>query len=84
MNWIKVNYEDTSTLPPLEKVVPIIFLSNADDRQVFALGGRVDDGEGWLWAVNNFPSHGKGDTCHDLSTDDDYRVTHWAEIEWPE
>lgn len=84
MNWIKVNNEDESTLPPLEKVVAIIYLSDNDNGQIFALGGRVDDGNGPLWAINDFIGYRRNSTSDDLLTDDDYHVTHWAEIEWPE
>lgn len=85
MNWIKVNNEDAFTLPPLEKVVAIIYLNDYDDSQIFALGGRTDDGEGWLWAVNsNAYGYSKNEKYNDLTADDDYRVTHWAEIKWPE
>lgn len=85
MNWIKVNDEDESTLPPMEKVVHIIYLSDNDDSQVIALGGRTDDTEGWLWAINeNGYGYQKHESYNDLTADDDYRVTYWAEIEWPE
>lgn len=84
MNWIKVNDGDESTLPPLEKVVHIIFLSDFNEGQVIALGGRTDGGEGWLWAINDSNCLYRSDSEGDLTTDDDYHVTHWAEIEWPE
>ena len=91
MNWIKVepnpadNDAHPERLPPLEKVVHIVYLSDNDDSQVIALGGRTDDTEGWLWAVNeNAYGYQKHETYNDLTADDYYRVTHWAEIEWPE
>lgn len=85
MNWIKVNNEDESTLPPLEKVVTIVYLNNYDDGNIFALGGRTDDGEGWLWATLNDTRGYRRDHKHvDFIVEDDYRVTYWAEIQWPE
>lgn len=84
MNWIKVNNEDEATLPPLEKVVWVIFVNEYNNKQVFALGGRSDDGEGWLWAINDSRSYTRDQRHSDLVDDADYRVTHWAEIEWPE
>lgn len=47
MNWIKVDDEDTTTLPPLDKVVWLVYLSDYDDGQVIEMGGRVmgEDGE---------------------------------------
>lgn len=90
MNWIKVepnpadNDAHPERLPPLEKVVWVIYV-DYDDAEVVALGGRVDDGEGWLWALNdNRSGVRKDDNYNDLAADDDYRVTYWAEIEWPE
>lgn len=42
-------------------------------------------GDGWLWAVSDDKrGYRKDDTDHDLVIEDDYHVTHWAEIEWPE
>ena len=90
MNWIKVepnpadNDNSAEKLPLLEQVVHVIYLSDYDDSPVMALGGRVDDDGGWLWAINdNAYGWGKGDKTNDLTADDKYRVTHWAEIEWP-
>lgn len=90
MNWIKVepnpsdNDAHPELLPPLEKVVYVIYVNEPDSPPVIALGGRVDGEEGWLWAINDSAyGYEKGD-YDDLAADDDYRVTHWAEIEWPE
>jgi hypothetical protein len=84
VNWIKVNDQDSETLPPMDHVVHVIYLSDYDDGQVIALGGRVDDSEGWLWALNdNINGFGRDDKQNDLTADDEYRVTHWAEIKWP-
>lgn len=84
MNWIKVNDRDETTLPPLEKVVAVIWLSGYDDSQVFALGGRVTEDGVWLWALNQSSDLHRISPVAELVADDDYRVTHWAEIEWPE
>jgi hypothetical protein len=89
MNWIKVEPNPTDNvdprqLPPLNKVVWVIHLAD-DDTEIVAFGGRVDEGEGWLWAIDDNRSGYRRDSqFNDLTTDDDYRVTHWAEIEWPE
>lgn len=91
MNWIKVepNPKDNDAhpelLPPMEKVVHVIYVNEIGGPPVIALGGRVDGEEGWLWAINdNAHGHEKDDKWHDLNADDEYLVTHWAEIEWPE
>lgn len=84
MNWIKVNNENEATLPPLEKVVHVIYLNDGDDGQMLATGARTDGGEGWLWAINYCYDYARSDGFAELYTDDDYRVTDWAEIEWPE
>lgn len=90
MNWIKVepnpadNDAHPERLPPLDTVVAVIWLSNYDDSQVFALGGRVNDGDGWLWALSDLSELHRTSPVTELIADDDYRVTHWAEIQWPE
>lgn len=87
MNWVKVNNEDNSTLPPLEKIVWIIYTSGYDGGPVIQLGGRGDFGsEGWLWGVLDSPEFARGwePKLYGIEADDDYNVTHWAEIEWPE
>lgn len=91
MNWIKVepnpsdNNARPENLPPLEQVVHVIYLSGYDNSPVMALGGRVDGGEGWLWAINdNASGYGRNDRINDLTADDEYQVTHWAALEWPE
>lgn len=89
MNWIKVepnpidNDVHPERLPAMEKVVHVIYVEGKD--QAVALGGRVDSGEGlgWLWAINDVSQHWKSSEGY-LVADDDYHVTHWAEIEWPE
>lgn len=89
MNWIKVEPNPSDNkhlerLPPLDKVVLVIYL-DYDDTEVIAFGGRIDNGEDWLWAIDdNRGGVHRGDQFNDLTADDDYRVTHWAEIEWPE
>lgn len=89
MNWHKVepnsadNDAHPETLPPLDTVVWIIYLSDFDDVPVLAFGGRSDGGEGWLWGVDRSGPYPKGGEA-EIECDDDYRVTHWAEIEWPE
>lgn len=88
MSWIKVEpnpFDNDGPLPPIEQVVHIIYLSDYDDSPVMAFGGRVDGEEGWLWAINdNASGYGKNDTINDLTADDEYRVTHWAALEWPD
>lgn len=88
MNWIKVNDKDESTLPPLDKIVWIIWLSGYDDGPVIQLGGRGDFGDGWMWGVLENGRAGFARNwepkLYGIEADDDYRVTHWAEIEWPE
>lgn len=90
MNWTKVhpNPADNDThperLPALDKVVLVVYLTDYDE-QVITLGGRVHDGEGWLWAIyDTVYGYERGSMYDGLVADDDYRVTHWAEIEWPE
>lgn len=88
MNWIKVepnpadNDAHPGRLPPLEKLVHVIYKDGGD--QAIALGGRVDGEEGWLWAINDMPQYWRSDSEGYLVADNEYRVTHWAEIEWPE
>jgi hypothetical protein len=90
MNWIKVgpnpadNDAHPERLPPLDKVVWIIFVNRYNDERVFALGGRSDVGDGWVWCVNDSRFYTKDQQHSDLIDDDDYIVTHWAGIEWPE
>jgi hypothetical protein len=86
MNWIKVNDDDHSTLPPMGQVVWIVYTSGYDGGPVMELGGRDDDGEGWLWGV--LDSHGFARNwepkLYGLEFNDDYNVTHWAALQWPE
>lgn len=89
MNWHKVepnpadNDGNEANLPPLDKTVLVIHLSDGDDKPIMAFGGRSDGGEGWLWGVEPFNCIGAGFEA-EIVCDDEYRVTHWAEIEWPE
>lgn len=92
MNWIKVepnpadNDAHPERLPPLEKVVWVVY-EDYDGTSVMTFGGRTDSGEnmGWLWAIDDNRSGVRKDDHHnDLTADDDYRVTYWAGIEWPE
>lgn len=87
MNWIKVNNKDTSTLPPLDKIVWIVYRSGFDDGPIIQLGGRGDYGEeGWIWGhldTDYFARNWDSKVCS-IEADDDYDVTYWAEIEWPE
>lgn len=91
MNWTTVNDNDESTLPPMEKVVFLCYPSGYDGGHVLQVGARCwteaidDDTMGWAWHV-----HERGDLAQnwefkliDLEMNDDYQVTHWAEIEWP-
>jgi len=65
---------DESNLPPLDHPVSIM-----------AFGGRADVGEGWLWGIQEYGGHAKGEEgeTSGIICDDEYRVTHWAEIPWP-
>lgn len=87
MNWIKVepnpadNDAHPERLPPLEHIVHVIYEDGSD--KAIALGGRVDGEDGWLWAIYDVPQHWRSSESY-LVADDEYRVTHWAEIEWPE
>lgn len=90
MKWVKVepnpadNNLHPERLPPLDKVVWVVYV-DYDTAQVITFGGRVDDGDGWLWAIDDNRGGYKQDCeFNDLTTDDDYHVTRWAEIEWPE
>lgn len=87
MNWIKVNNEDASTLPALDKIVWMVYLSDYNDGQIVQLGGRGDFGaEGWMWGRcdSDYFARDWEPKLYGIEADDDYRVTHWAEIEWPE
>jgi hypothetical protein len=92
MNWIKVDGDDSTTLPPIGEIVWLCYRSGYDGGPVVQLGGRdyveqVDD-DSWAW------SWGTLDTAYfarnwekklyGLEMDDDYDVTHWAALEWPE
>ena len=92
MNWIKVepnpadNDAHPELLPPLDKVVHVIFKPNEqgyDHCRLITLGGRVDGEDGWLWALHDSEVYERGSEGY-LTADDEYLVTHWAEIEWPE
>lgn len=86
MKWIKVNDDDASTLPPIDEIVWIIYLSGYDDGQIMQLGGRATAEDGWLWGVLDSPEFARNwePKLYGLLLDDDYRVTHWAKLEWPE
>lgn len=87
MNWIKVNKQDSSTLPPLDKIVWIVYTSDYDNGPIIQLGGRGDFGEeGWLWGRcdSDYFARNWEPKLYGIEADDDYNVTHWAEIEWPE
>jgi len=87
MKWIKVADGDATTLPLLEKVVFICYRSGYDGAPVIQLGGRGDFGEeGWMWGALDTPYFVRNwePKLYGFEADDDYDVTHWAEIEWPE
>lgn len=87
--WHVVDNDDESTLPPIDQVVWIIYLSGYDDGPVIQLGGRtlVDDLDtyGWDWGTLDGDSFAKNwePKLYGIDVDDDYRVTHWAALEWP-
>lgn len=91
MNWIKVNpnpADNDSTpenLPSMDKVVHVIFVPNEQGYshcRLLALGGRVEGEDGWLWAIHDSEVYERGSEGY-LIADDEYLVTHWAEIGWP-
>lgn len=89
--WHRVNGDDEDTLPPIDKIVWIIYLSGYDDGPVIQLGGRTledmvdDDTYGWSWGVLDSSEFAKNwePKLYGIEVDDDYRVTHWAELVWP-
>lgn len=83
MNWIKVKDDDESTLPPLEKVVWIVYPSGYDGGPVIQLGGRGDFGsEGWIWGVLDSPEFARNwePKLYGIEVNDDYNVTHWVRL----
>ena len=90
MNWIEVTDENNlNLLPPIGEIVWIIYLSDYDDGPVVQLGGRdflASPEEGWNWGVLDGNCFAKNwePKLYGLEFDDDYRVTHWAKLEWPE
>lgn len=92
MNWIKVNDDDNSTLPPMGQIVWIIYGNRYDGGLVVRLGGRGeveaidDDTTGWMWGVLDTPYFARNwkPTTYDIEVDGEYDVTHWAALEWPE
>lgn len=88
MEWISVkpnpadNDDHPETLPPLDTVVWIIYLSDYNDEPVMSFGGRSDGGEGWLWG-RDYSGHHSPSWEAEIECDDEYRVIYWAEIEWP-
>lgn len=89
MNWIKVVDDDSSTLPPIEQVVWIVFPNGFDGGPVVQLGGRaeVQDGESyyWTWGTLDMAYFCRNwePKVYDFE-EDDIHVTHWAALEWPE
>lgn len=76
--WISVK----KRLPPLDRVVLVCYRVY-NGEPAYAFGGRVDDGEGWLWGIH----HGYGGirlgrdaAWNDVDADDDYQVTHWQTL----
>jgi len=87
MNWTKVNSDDPSTLPPLEQVVFVCYRSGYNGAPVVQLGGRGDFGEeGWMWGMLDTAYFVKDwePKLYGFEANDDYDVTHWAPIQWPE
>lgn len=91
MNWIKVspnpadNDAHPERLPPMDKIVHVVLIpgeSGYENSRLLALGGRVDGEDGWLWAIHDDEVYERGSEGY-LIADDEYLVTHWAEIEWP-
>jgi hypothetical protein len=92
VNWIKVNNDDHSTLPPMGQVVWIIYTSGYDGGPVVQLGGRGeceaidDDTTGWMWGALDSKGFARSwePKLYDIEIDDDYNVTYWAALQWPE
>lgn len=91
LQWVEVNDSDDATLPPIDKIVLLIYLSDYNDGQVIELGGRTltewidDETRGWEWGVLDSKFYVKDweAKLYGLEVDDDYRVTHWSDIGWP-
>lgn len=83
MTWISVE----ARLPKLDSIVIVCRRSGYDGEPIYSFGARVDDGEGWLWAVKR----GYGScinlehdaSWNDIEADDDYQVTHWQALPKP-
>jgi hypothetical protein len=73
MTWIDVKVQ----MPPIDDIVLIQLASGC-----ICFGGRVYcDGEGWMWGVTPFNAVHDKDGWNELIVDDDYDVTHWADLE---
>lgn len=89
MKWVKVKDDDSTTLPPMEQVVWIVYTSDYDGGPVIQLGGRgeINDGENyyWTWGTLDTAYFARNweKKLYDFE-EGDLNVTHWAEIEWPE
>lgn len=74
-----------NTLPPLDHTVLICY-PDYKGIPMINFGGRTDGGEGWLWGIDEDGQYG-GYRYNDKASimcDDEYLVTRWAEIPWPE
>lgn len=83
MTWISVE----TRLPKLDTIVMVCRRSDYDGAPIYSFGARVDDSEGWLWAVKS--GHGScinlehDASWNDIEADDDYQVTHWQALSKP-
>ncbi len=73
-NWMHV----TNALPPLDRVVELVVVSGYDGSLCRAFGCRIDQGEGWLWALASYGGSVPTD-AGDCDADDDYHVWAWRE-----
>ena len=80
--WISVK----DRLPRLDTVVLICYQSGYDGSAIYAFGGLVDDGDGWLWGISHagMGIYANDDAvASDVEADDDYQVTHWMPLPEP-
>jgi len=71
-DWQKVSEDN---LPGLDEIVWLW------DGKIMWVGGRADDGDGWLWANTYFNVWHNGTRWDgDLEVDDDYKPTHWKRL----
>jgi Protein of unknown function (DUF551) len=78
-DWISVKDE----LPEMDALVMVCYPDYAGHPR-YSWGARVDEGDGWLWAIacaNNIDVF--RDTSWNVEADDDYRVQFWKPLDPP-